>query len=56
MLKENGKVKKVKNEYVKCKFCSERIDIIEAKENGYIQKVRGASICDCPYCDKQFSY
>lgn len=56
MLKNNGKSKKIKNEYVKCKFCGERIDVIEAKENGYIQKVSGVSVCDCPYCDKQFNY
>jgi uncharacterized Zn-finger protein len=56
MLKENGKSKKIKNEYVKCKFCGERIDIKDAIENGYIEKASNINVCFCPYCDKQFNY
>jgi hypothetical protein len=57
LLKDAGRTKKSnKNEYVKCKFCGERVDIKEAIENGYIQKVSGINICDCPYCDQQFNY
>ncbi len=54
-LKNAGREKVKKVEYIRCPYCKKKINIQEALNNGYVEKIASCNIITCPYCMEEFN-
>jgi uncharacterized protein with PIN domain len=55
LLKDMGRERTKRIEYTRCIYCKKKINIQQAMDDGYIEKVANCTIIICPHCQKEFN-
>lgn len=54
-LKNAGREKSKRIEYTRCPYCKVKIDVQEAINDGYVEKIANCNIITCPHCMQEFN-